>query len=225
MRNPFRKGSIEVDVKRQAWVRHHPKPAEPKEKKYTEPHGLKVKRRPSAILRHQQGIALPPPPYPPLESVRQVHGLSDDDRSRHDDNGLRRAQTTHRQQRYEGIPNSSRRGDEGRSRHDSRGLGHAQSTRSQNPFDDEYESGVEPIHESGISELGGLPISGERHGGLRHHGSRGPSRGQHDDRGRSRAQSNAGHGGLGQSRYDFAPPTDRMTAQKSVGHGHRGSQR
>ena len=202
-------------MQRQVFIRHRPKPAEPKEKKYKEPHGLKIKRRPSAILRHQQGIALPPPPYPPLEPVRQIHGHSNEGRSR--------------QQRYEGIPNSSRRGDEGRSHHDSRGLGHAQSTRSQNPFDDEYESGGEPIHESGISELDPLLSHGQRLGGLRHHdshhGSRGPSRGQHNGQGRSRAQSNAGHGGPGQSRYDFAPPSDRITTQKSVEYGHRGSQR
>ena len=205
-------------MQRQVFIRHRPKPAEPKETKYKQPHGLKVKRRPSAILRHQQDIALPPPPYPPLE-----------DRSRPNDSGLSRAQT---QQRYEGIPNSSRRGDECRSHHDSRGLGHAQSTRSQNPFDDEYESGGEPFHDSGTSELDPLLSHGQRLAGLRHHdshhGSRGPSRGQHDGQGRSRAQSNAGHagdGGPGQPRYDFAPPSDRMTAQKSVGHGHRGSQR
>ena len=218
MRNPFSKGSIEVDVQRQVFIRHRPKPDEPKEKKHKEPHGLKVKRRPSAILRHQQGIALPPPPYPPL-----------DDRSRPDDSGLSRAQSTHRQQRHESIPSSFRRGDEGRSHHASRDFGHAQRTRSQNPFEDEYASEGEPFHESETSELDPLLNHGQPPAGLRHrdshHGSRGPSRGQNHGQGQSRAQTNAGHGGPGQPRYDFAPPSDRMTAQKSTGHGHRGSQR
>ena len=231
MCNSFCKGSVEVDVERQAWVRKHPKPAEPKQ------HGLlvpKVTRDPNVTRRLQQGdYSVPPPIYHPPEPTRPTHGLGND-------NGLRRAQTTHRQQRYEGIPNYSQqesertvrgRGDDGRSRHDDRGLGHAQSTRSQHgsrpsfvedDADDEFRG--EPIHESGISELEGLPTQGQRHGGLRHHGSHGSSRGQHDGRGRSRAPSNPGHGGPGQQSYDLAPPTDRMRAQYPVGHNQRGSE-
>ena len=216
-------GKVEVDVKRQAWVRKHPKPAEPKAPKEPKQYGWnlpKVTRDPRITRLIQSGDfhPVPPPAYPPVEPVRQI-------------------------QRYEGIPNYSQRtegsirghGDEGRSRRDDRGLGHTQSTRSQDKSrarfvedDSDNEFDGEPVRQSRgarVSELEALPTHGERHGGLRHHGSRGPSRGSHDGRGSSRAQSNAGHGGLGQSRYDFAPPSDRMSAQNSVGHSQRGSQR
>lgn len=228
-------GKVEIDVKRQAWVRKHPKTAEPKAPKEPKQHGWKlpkvtrdpqygwnlpkVTRDPMVARLHEQGFRpLPPPAYPPLEPVRQV-------------------------QRYEGIPNYSQResegpmrgyGDEGRSRRDDSGLGHTQSTRSQHTSrgrfvedDSDNELDREPVRQSRgarVSELEGLSTHGERHGGRSHHGSRGPSRGQHG-RGSSRAQSNAGHGGLGQSRYDFAPPSDRMSAQNSAGRSHRGSQR
>ena len=214
-------------MKRQAWVRKHPKPAEPKEPKYHVWNCPKITRDPNVTRRHQQGdYGLPPPIYPPPEPARPTHGLNDEGRSLHDDNGLRRAQTTHRPQRYEGIPNYSQRETE-RLIHDGRGLGHAQSTRSQNRSrprfvedDSEDESGGESVHQSRgarVSELEGLPTHGERHGGLRHHGSRGHSRGQHDGRGRSRAQSNAGHSGHSQQRYDLTSPADLMPAQYSIG--------
>ena len=136
------KGSVEADVKRQASVRNQPKPAEPKEPKYHAWNRPKVTRDPNVARRLQQGYYVPPPtfyspepardhfdsppPYYPPEPARPTHGHSDKCRSHHDDNGLRRTQTTHRQQRSEGIPNHSQReseglnrghGDEGRSRH------------------------------------------------------------------------------------------------------------
>ena len=212
------KGTRYVDVERQAWVRKHPKPAEPKESKHHGWNRPKITRDPNVTRRLQQVDFIPPPIYPPPPDVAR--------RFQQGDYGLpppiyppEPARPAHELS------------DEGRSRHDDRGLGHAQSTRSQHKshvafVDDDSDNELEgePIHESGISELGGLPTHGQRDGGLRHHGSRGPSRGQHDGRGRSRAQSNASHSGPGQSRYDFAPPADRMTAQYSVGHSQRGSE-
>ena len=225
-------GKVDIDVKRQAWVRKHPKPAEPqvpkapkapKAPKDEKQYGWnlpKVTRDPMIARLREQGIfPLPPPAYPPLEPVRQI-------------------------QRYEGTPNYSQRetegqirghGDEGRSHRDDRGLGHTQSSRSQHTLrasfvedDSDNEFDKQPVRQSRatrVSELEALPARGERDGGLRHYSSRGPSRGQHDGRGSSHAQSNTGHGGLSQSRYDFAPPSDRMRTQDSVGHSHRGSQR
>ena len=134
------KGSVEVDVKRQAKVRKGPKPAESKGLKYHFWDRPKVTRDPRVTRRLQQGDVSvptptfhppkpardnfdPPPAYYPPEPARPSHGLSDE--SRHNDKGLRRAQTTHRQQRYEGIPNYSQRETEGVN------YGHSDQGRSQ----------------------------------------------------------------------------------------------
>ena len=133
MSPPVSKGSVEADVKRQASARKQPKPAEPKIPKYHWWNAPKITLNP-----RMQGVTLvPPPPINPPEPARPSHGLSDEDRSRRDDNGLGRAPTTPRQQRSIGTQTYSQRsvgtqtysqreteglnrgfGDEGRSRHD-----------------------------------------------------------------------------------------------------------
>ena len=109
------KGRIEIDVKRQAWVRNRrPNPAHPKHQ------GLK----------RNQGAA---------ESCPQFSRYGDEGRSYHDDGGLRRAQTTRSRDRSGqtfldddsddgagGVPSRGNR-HERPSHHCSRGLNRGQS--------------------------------------------------------------------------------------------------
>ena len=134
-----------ADVNRQASA--HKQPKEPKERKdhwWNAP--PKITRDPRMTRLDQQGwnpvpppifnspeparnLFDPPPPYSPPEPARPSQGLSDEGRSRRDDNALGRIQTTHRQQRSAGTQTYSQReteglnrgyGDEGRSRHEDR---------------------------------------------------------------------------------------------------------
>ena len=130
------KGRIEIDVKRQAWVRNRrPNPAHPKHQGLNRAQSAAGSR---PQISHRQQHDVPPSYYQPgPEPLSRGHG--DEGRSYHDDGGLRRAQTTRSQNRSGqtfldddsdngagGMPPHGHR-HERPSHHDSQGLSRGQS--------------------------------------------------------------------------------------------------
>ena len=131
------KGRVEIDVKRQAWVRTRPNPAHPKHRGLNRTQSA-AGVRPQITRRQQHYDA--PPDYYQQDPERPVRGRGDEGRSRHDERGLRRAQSTRSQSRS-GQP------------------------LSEDDYDE--EAGV-PLHthrHEGLAHHGSRGFSGEQYGG------------------------------------------------------------
>ena len=124
------KGRVEIDINRQAWVRTRPNPAHPKHPGLNRAQSA-AGARPQTTRRQQHYDV--PPDYYQQEPERPARGRGDEGRSRHDERGVRRAQSTRSQSRSRqhcfeddsddeiGMPHHGRR-HEGSAHHNSRGF-------------------------------------------------------------------------------------------------------
>ena len=139
------KGRVEIDIKRQAWVRTRPNPAHPKHQGLNRAQSA-AGARPQTTRRQQYYDV--PPNYYQQEPERPIRRRGDEGRSRHDERGLRRAQSTRSEsrsrqsffeddsddeagvplhgRRHEGPAHYNSRGFSG-GQYGSRGISHAQS--------------------------------------------------------------------------------------------------
>ena len=190
------KGRVEIDVKRQAWVRIRPNAAHS-----TKQHGrTRAQSAPGVrpqINRRQQHYDVPPN-YDPQEPERPIRGRGGEDRNRPDDRGVSRAQSSRSQGRFAkevfddeaGVVPIRGHLDESPAYHNGRGLGRGQ-------HDDRGISRVQRNPDHGhVDNEAGVPLRGHLDEGPVHHTGRGLSRGQDNDRRISRVHFDEEAGGV-----------------------------
>ena len=200
------KGRVEIDANRQAWVRTRPNPAHPKHRGLNRTQSA-AGARPQTTRRQQHYDV--PPNYYQQEPERPIRGRGDQGRSRHDERGFRRAQSTR-----------------------------SQSRSRQHFFDDESDDEVGmPLHghrREGPAHHNSRGLSGGRYGGREINGHGGPGQQGYDlappaDHMRAQHAASRSHrGSEHDSQYGIRHRSHRGSehdSQYGSRHGsHRGSQ-